>query len=100
MRRLLTFLFLGLPFAAAEPKFVNPTAGSILSAAGTIEVTWKDGGNAPSLSDLSYYQLLLFTGSNNKPFQLADLEEGSFSGSNSVSATISSSVGGSSPNNA
>jgi hypothetical protein len=92
-------LLLAIPFAVAEPKFVSPAAGSTLSA-GTITVAWKDGGNAPSISDLSSYQLLLFTGSNSKPFQLADLKAGSFSGGNSISVTVPSSAGGSSPKNA
>lgn len=92
-------LLLAIPFAVAEPKFVSPAAGSTLSA-GTITVTWKDGGNAPSISDLSSYQLLLFTGSNSKPFQLADLKAGSLSGGNSISVTVPSSAGGSSPKNA
>ena len=99
MRSPLALLLLALPFAIAEPKFVSPVAGSTISA-GTIIVTWKDGGNSPSISDLNSYQLLLFAGSNTRPFQLADLKTGSFSGSNSISATISSSVGGSFPKNA
>lgn len=98
MRSFLSVL-LALPFAFAEPKFVSPVAGSTLSA-GAITVTWKDGGSIPSLSDLNAYQLLLFTGSNNKPFQLADLKTGSFSQGNSLAVTVPSGVGGSSSKNA
>ena len=98
MRSLLALL-LALPLAIGEPKFVTPAAGSTLSA-GIITVTWKDGGSSPSISDLGSYQLLLFTGSNSKPFQLADLQAGSFSGGNSISVTVPSSVGESSPKNA
>lgn len=90
---------LTLPFTLAEPSFITPVGGSSLSA-GTITVSWKDGGSAPSISDLSSYQLLLYTGSNSKPFQLADLKAGSFSEGNTVSATIQPSVGGASPENA
>jgi hypothetical protein len=99
MMQSLLALLLTLPLALAEPKFVAPAAGSTLSA-GTISVKWKDGGSSPSISDLGSYQLLLFSGSNSKPFQLADLNAGSFSGSNSISVTVPSSVGGSSPKNA
>lgn len=98
MRSLLA-LVLALPFAIGEPKLMTPAAGSTLFA-GTITVTWKDGGSSPSVSDLSSYQLLLFTGSNSKPFQLADLKAGSFTEGNSISVTVPSSVGGSSPKNA
>ena len=99
MRPPLALLLLALPFAIAEPKFVSPVAGATISA-GAITIAWEDGGNAPSISDLNSYQLLLFTGSNTKPFQLADLKDGSFSGSNPISVTISSSVGGPFPKNA
>ena len=91
---------LALPLLVrAEPKFVTPAAGDALSP-GTITITWKDGGSAPSISDISAYQLLLFTGSNSNPFQLADLKTGSFAEGNTVSATISPGVAGASAKNA
>lgn len=91
---LLLPLLLSLPSTLAEPLLTLPEAGASLPA-GPITITWTDGGHAPSISDLNTYQLLLFTGSNNSPYKLADLKTGSFSDGDTVSATISPGSGGS-----
>lgn len=95
---LLSALSSSLP-VLAEPTFTSPAAGDAISP-GTITISWKDGGSAPSLSDITSYQLLLFTGSNANPFQLADLKSGSFTEGNSVSATISPGLAGASAKHA
>jgi hypothetical protein len=92
---LLALLF---PCAFAEPLFTVPTAGASFPA-GTITVKWTDGGNAPSISDLNAYELLLYAGSNSKPFQLAGLKAGMFSDGNAISTTISPTAGGPGPDN-
>jgi len=58
------------PFAAADVKFVWPTAGEKVPAgtAPSIAVTveWEDSGEKPPLSDFTTYQLSLCAGSNDK----------------------------------
>lgn len=51
------------PFAFADVKFTTPAAGGSV-AAGTISVQWTESGVAPSISDLSTYQLFLMVGGN------------------------------------
>lgn len=57
----LTLLFSAIPFSLADVEFIKPTQGGSLPA-GTIDIAWKDNGNAPSLSDLSTYQIDLLAG--------------------------------------
>lgn len=50
--------------ANAGIQFQKPAAGAKLTAGSAIEVTWKDGGDGPALSDLTTYELFLCAGGN------------------------------------
>ncbi|TAQ90862.1 hypothetical protein B7494_g781 [Chlorociboria aeruginascens] len=83
------------PLAFADVKFTTPTSPT----GGTkFTITWADSGTAPSLSDLTTYQLFLFTGSNASPVQLYALGTGSFSSGNTLSVTVPPTTGGSTAN--
>jgi len=100
----LLLLAASAPFAFADVEFTTPAAGATLTAGGTIAVAWKDSGDAPSISDLSTYQLFLCAGGNDDDnfIQLTQLTggtaAGSFSAGNSLSATVSAGVGASETN--
>jgi len=48
----------------ADVEFVSPKAGATLKGGGAIEIEWKDSGSAPSISDLTKYELFLCAGGN------------------------------------
>lgn len=52
------------PFAFAYPTFTAPAAGATETAAVAFTVTWADNGVAPSISDISTYQLDLCAASD------------------------------------
>jgi len=86
------------PLALADVEFTVPAAGASVAGGTTFTVTWKDSGTAPSISDLSAYQLFLYTGSNDSPQQLASLVPGSAFTSDSTTVTVAVGIGGSTAN--
>ena len=52
------------PFAFADVSFTTPAPGASIAGGGTMTVEWKDSGSAPSISDLTSYQLFLCAGGN------------------------------------
>lgn len=94
----LIFLAATVPFALADVAFTVPAAGASVPGGTAFTVTWKDSGNAPSLSDLSAYQLILYSGSNTAPQQLYSLSTGSFTSGNTLTVTVPVGTGGSTTN--
>ncbi|OCL14200.1 beta-1,6-glucan boisynthesis protein-like protein [Glonium stellatum] len=101
--RLLALLAAITPFAIADIEFTTPTAGAKLTGGGSINIAWKDSGNAPSISDLMTYQLFLCAGGNDDGtfIQLTSItQSGTFANGNKAVGTISAGVGASTPSNA
>jgi hypothetical protein len=81
--------------AIAYPEFTVPAAGASVPGGTAFTVTWKDSGDAPSISDLSAYQLFLYSGSNASPQQLYTLSTGkTFTSGNSISVKVPLTIGG------
>jgi hypothetical protein len=53
-----------LPSVFADVKFTSPAGGETFSGGGSIKAAWMDSGDAPSISDLTTYQLFLCAGGN------------------------------------
>ncbi len=71
LRKALSFLFAWAPLAFGDVSFTTPsTAGDSFPGGSAFTVNWKDSGAAPSISDLTTYQLALFTGSNTAPVSI------------------------------
>lgn len=88
-------LFLAsISYVSADIQFTVPAAGKSYDATTALTVTWTDSGVAPSISDLTAYQLFLYTGSNTAPIQLTSLTTASFSAGNTVSVTIPLGIAG------
>jgi len=99
----LSLLFTVLQFASADVKFTSPAAGDTLTGGGAITITWQDSGAAPSISDLSTYQLFLCAGGNAAGtfIQLAAVTtSGSFANGNTAEGTFAAGLGASTPANA
>ena len=94
----LVFLAATAPLALADVAFTIPAAGATIPGGTAFTVTWKDSGAAPSLSDLSAYQLFLYSGSNAVPQQLFSLSTGSFATGNTLTVTVPAGTGGSGVN--
>ena len=62
--RSLTLLLASAPLVFGDVKFTIPAAGASIAGGGTISVGWTDSGTAPSITDLSSYQLFLCAGGN------------------------------------
>ncbi len=60
---LLSLLAATAPLSFAAVEFTIPAAGKTVPA-GALSIQWKDDGNAPSLSDLTTYQIDLMAGGN------------------------------------
>ena len=86
------------PLAFADVKFTSPAAGASVPGGTAFTITWADSGVAPSLSDLTAYQLFLFSGSNDSPQQLFSLGNAAFSSGDSISVTVPVGTGGSTTN--
>jgi hypothetical protein len=63
-------LLASAPLVFADVSFVSPAPGASVPGGTAFTVTWKDSGNAPSIADLTTYQLFLYSGSNAAPQQL------------------------------
>ena len=95
----LVFLATLAPLASAVPVFSSPGASASVPGGTSFTVTWKDDGNAPSITDLSGYSLFLYSGSGTEPAQLyAAVPNGVFSSGSSVDVTVPVGVGGSTAN--
>lgn len=91
----LYFLAACCPLAFADVEFTVPAAGASIAGGTAFTVTWKDSGSAPSISDLTSYQLFLEAGSNAAPQQLYALAtNGLFSAGNTISVTVPAGTGG------
>jgi len=91
-------LLASCPAAFADVEFTSPAAGASVPGGTAFSVTWKDSGNAPSLSDLTSYQLFLCTGSNTDITQLYPITTAGTFTSSSQSVTIPVGTGGSTKN--
>jgi len=90
-------------FASADVQFTSPAAGATLPGGGAITITWQDSGSAPSISDLSTYQLFLCAGGNAAGtfIQLAAVTtSGTFASGNTAEGTFAAGLGASTPANA
>lgn len=73
--------------------------GASVAGGTAFTVTWTDSGDSPSISDLTAFQLLLYTGSNSSPVQLTSVTTSTFDASgDSISVTIPVTVGGETTN--
>jgi hypothetical protein len=85
----------------ADVEFTVPAAGASVAGGTAFTVTWTDSGSAPSISDLTAYQLFLESGSNAAPQQLYAFtlaNNGLFSAGNSITVTIPAGTGGTGTN--
>lgn len=96
----LVFILASIPSVIADVKFSVPAAGAPVPGGTSFAVTWTDSGVAPSISDLTAYQLFLFTGSNAQPQQLSLLANAAFSAGNTITVTVPVGIGASTPKNA
>ena len=85
------------PLALADVEFTVPAAGVSVPGGTAFTVTWTDSGVAPSISDLTAYQLFLESGSNTDPQQLYQFtltNGGLFSAGNTITVTVPTGTGG------
>jgi hypothetical protein len=85
------------PMALADVEFTVPAAGASVPGDTAFTVTWIDSGAAPSISDLTAYQLFLESGSNSNPQQLYQFtlaNGGLFSAGNTITVTVPVGIGG------
>ncbi|PMD40742.1 hypothetical protein L207DRAFT_554394 [Hyaloscypha variabilis F] len=95
----LSLLVACLPLALADVKFTVPAASASVAGGTAFTVTWTDSGSAPSISDLTSYQLFLESGSNTAPQQLYALSTtGLFSAGNTITVTVPVTTGGTGTN--
>ncbi|KAH8805608.1 Ser-Thr-rich glycosyl-phosphatidyl-inositol-anchored membrane family-domain-containing protein [Xylogone sp. PMI_703] len=88
----------GLPLVIADVSITAPAAGASVPGGTTFTITWTDSNSAPSISDLTSYQIFLYSGSNAAPAQLYSLGQGTFANGNSFTATVPVGVGGTGTN--
>jgi Ser-Thr-rich glycosyl-phosphatidyl-inositol-anchored membrane family len=93
------FLLACSPQVFADVEFTVPAAGASIAGGTAFTVTWTDSGSAPSISDLTSYQLFLEAGSNTAPQQLYALTTaGLFSAGNTITVTVPIGTGGTGTN--
>lgn len=95
---LFAILLSSTPSVLGDVLFVSPTPGASVTGGSTFTVSWKDSGSPPAITDLTAYQLFLFSGSNAQPQQLFALTNAAFSAGNSVTVTVPVGVGGTGTN--
>jgi hypothetical protein len=89
------------PLALADVEFTVPAAGASVAGGTAFTVTWTDSGTAPSISDLTAYQLFLESGSNTDPqqlYQFALTNGGLFSAGSTITVTVPVGTGGTGTN--
>jgi hypothetical protein len=96
--RVLPWLVAAAQLALADVKFTFPAPGASIPGGTAFSIAWVDSGDAPSISDLTAYQLFLYSGSNAAPQQLYIITTASFSAGNTLSVTVPVSIGGGSTN--
>jgi hypothetical protein len=96
--RFIPWLAVAAQRALADVKFTVPAPGVSIPGGTAFSVAWVDPGDAPSISDLTSYQLFLYSGSNAAPQQLHSITTASFSAGNTFSVTVPVSIGGESTN--
>jgi hypothetical protein len=64
---ILFLVFVLLPFASADVKFVVPGPGGVVPGGANFKVSWTDSDAAPSIRDLVGYSIVLYSGSNAAP---------------------------------
>jgi hypothetical protein len=96
--RVLPPLAAAAQLALADVKFTVPAPGASMPGGTAFAVTWVDSGDAPSISDLTAYQLFLYSGSNASPQQLYSITTAAFSAGNTLSVTVPVGIGGESTN--
>ncbi|KAE9971081.1 hypothetical protein EG328_003769 [Venturia inaequalis] len=92
-----------LPSVHADVKFTSPAGGETFTGGASIKAAWTDSGAAPSISDLTTYQLFLCAGGNdpNTFIQLASItEKGLFANGNTAEGIVGVGVGDDTPKNA
>lgn len=57
-------LFALTNLASADVEFTKPKGGAKLTGGGTLDIEWKDSGEAPAIGDLTTYDLFLMAGGN------------------------------------
>jgi len=89
-------LLSSVPAGLCDVVFTSPTPGQSVTGGSTFTVTWKESGVAPLITDLTTYQLFLFTGGNAAPFQLWNLKDTPtpFTSGSSVTVSVPVTVGG------
>ncbi|MCJ1420291.1 hypothetical protein MMC32_006648 [Xylographa parallela] len=70
--RLSALLALVLPFVIADVEFLTPAPGTSEPAGSTITATWQDTKNAPLLTSLGGYTILLMVGGNTDALSVSD----------------------------
>jgi hypothetical protein len=73
----LLILSVACPLAFADVSFTAPIASEQVPGGAAYTVTWADSAIAPSISALSVYDLVLYSGSNAAPVSV--LPHSSFS---------------------
>lgn len=77
MRFLLLLLCLGWEASIgvkAWPQITSPSAGDVFQGGEPLNVTWEENDQIPLLTDLSSYQIGLYTGNNSNPVRLSILD--------------------------
>ena len=92
--RVLPWLVAAAQLASADVKFTLPAPGASIPGGTAFSVAWVDSGDAPSISDLTAYQLFIYSGSNAAPQQLHSITTASFSARNTFSVTAPVGIGG------
>ena len=62
--RLLLILASVAPYAFADVEITSPSAGATEVGGQLLQVSWKDSGTSPSISELQSFQLFLCAGGN------------------------------------
>lgn len=62
--RLLVLLAAVAPYAFADVEFTSPAAGATAVGGQLLQISWKDSGTAPPISELQSFQLFLCAGGN------------------------------------
>ncbi|CAF9917451.1 hypothetical protein IMSHALPRED_003584 [Imshaugia aleurites] len=96
--RLLVLLAAVAPYAFADVEFTSPAAGATAVGGQLLQISWKDSGTSPPISELQSFQLFLCAGGNDAGsfIQLTSLvTNGVFSSGSSSSGTAPVSIGAS-----
>ena len=62
--RVLLLLAAVAPYAFADVDITSPAAGATAVGGQLLQISWKDSGTSPSISELQSFQLFLCAGGN------------------------------------